>query len=80
MYSTNMKISWLTPIKGLTVSFKFDDITNSYKNKVRTSIQRQNYDFHSNGDSQAIVLTARYTFNEYKSRKENIITNDRLGF
>lgn len=80
MYSTNMKISWLTPIKGLTVSFKFDDITNSYKNKVRTSIQRQNYDFNSNGGSQAIVLTARYTFNGYKSKKENVVTNDRLGF
>lgn len=79
MYSASMGLTWRTGINGLSVVVKGEDIFNTYRMKVSTNIDNQNYSFKNNVDQRFVSLTIKYNFNDYKLKRTNRY-NDRLGF
>lgn len=80
MWTIISKVSWKTPVKGMSVSLKFDDMFNMLRSRVRSNVTQQKFSFRSYGDSRMVSLTLRYIFNGYKAKEGKTIANDRLGF
>jgi hypothetical protein len=80
MWSVTSKLNWNTPIKGMSVSIKAEDIFNTLRSRVSSNVTQQKFNFRSYGDSRNISFTVRYIFNGYKAKDGNIVTNERLGF
>lgn len=80
MWNITSKVSWKTPIKGMSVCIKVDDMFNTLRSRVRSNVPQQRFSFRSYGDSRMFSLTLRYIFNGYKAKERKTIVNDRLGF
>ncbi len=80
MWTLTSKVSWKTPIKGMSVSIKVDDMFNTLRSRVQSNVTQQRFSFRSYGDSRMFNLTLRYIFNGYKEKERKTIANDRLGF
>ena len=80
MWTITSKVSWKTPIKGMSVSLKVNDMFNTLRSRVRSNIPQQRFSIRSYGDSRMFSLTLRYIFNGYKAKERKTIANDRLGF
>ena len=80
MWNITSKVSWKTPIKGMSVSIKVDDMFNTLRSRVQSNVPQQRFSFRSYGDSRMFSLTLRYIFNGYKAKERKTIVNDRLGF
>lgn len=80
MWTITSKVSWKTPVKGMSVSIKADDMFNMLRRRVRSNVTQQRFSFRSYGDSRMVSLTLRYIFNGYKAKERNTVENNRLGF
>lgn len=80
MWTITSKLSWKTPIKGLSATLKADDLFNTLRSRVRSNVTQQRFSFRSNGDSRMISLALRYIFNGYKAKEAKRVLNERLGF
>ena len=80
MWTITSKVSWKTPIKGMSVSLKVNDMFNTLRSRVRSNVTQQRFSIRSYGDSRMFSLTLRYIFNGYKAKERKTIANDRLGF
>lgn len=80
MWTINSKMSWKTPIRGLSVSIKAEDLFNTLKSRVRSNVTQKRFSFRSYGDSRNFSFTLRYVFNGYKAKEVKSVSNERLGF
>lgn len=79
MYSVSAAISWITPVKGLTLTLKGEDIFDTYRMKTKCHLDKMRYTFCNNVDMQSFSITARYTFNGYKDHKKKSVDTSRYG-
>ena len=80
MWTINSKMSWKTPIRGLSVSIKAEDLFNTLKSRVRSNVTQKRFSFRNYGDSRNFSFTLRYVFNGYKAKEVKSVSNERLGF
>lgn len=79
MYSVSTGITWQTPLSGLSITFKGEDLFNTYRMKTNCNIDKMSYSFTNNIDMQSFSLTIKYDFNKYKEHKTKTIDSTRFG-
>ena len=79
MYSISFGMTWITPLSGLSMNIKGEDIFDTYRMKTKCKIGSMKYSFCNDIDMQCFSLTIRYNFNGYKNQERKSVDASRYG-
>lgn len=79
MCSTSLGFTWYTDLEGLTLTFRGEDVFDTYRMKTKCNIDNMNYAFTNKIDMRMFSLAIRYKFKDYKEKKKKTLDSSRYG-
>ncbi len=78
-FGLDLGLKWSSPNKKFDLVLKCTDITRTETPKIKVHYQNQYFDMTNYEDTRGVILTLKYNFGNYKSKKNKNIDTSRFG-